>query len=308
MQNELNSQLEQVREQLQQKHAIEQALLEHRETLGKETYRLETLEIQLGMIQSDLAKLEQFGLASVLSGVTGTRAGKIDRMRAESERVEREYGDCAQIIETLEQELSTMESQLASLATVEEAYQTLAKEKERLLAENGDENAQELNALTNDLACAEDNVRRIEKAIETGEALLAEYEATFSSSRRIRTGSTMLSGTGAILRAAQGAYREHHARKVTSQIHNPVKKFCDALAEVDLTDETGVDAELRSALPQLEVFSDRATAGLTGDATGWLELETVIRTALGDLEDKLAQASQTVTQIQQRRQALIDST
>jgi len=265
---------------------LRQQLREARESLDRETYRLDTIEISLDLAQADIRELESLSLAGIMSSLLGTKAGRIDARREECETLEREHRECARAIETLKQQVAQRAAEIAGFAEPEAELQSLTAAS----ALPGEADAPSADADAPPAASGDPH-RSIERALEAGESLLNHLDGMFRLCTRLRSGPSRCRGAGALVTAAMRAYKSNVASGVTAQIAGSARHFRNRLGELDLRSERPADAEILAVLPQLARFADPAAPGLGNEVDSWAELEALTRGLVSDLQERLHHSS-----------------
>jgi hypothetical protein len=266
MSQQTDSRMEEIQTQLAERDRLKTTLMEAQETLGRENYRLDTIEECFERLQGEIGKLESMSLTSIMSSLMGTKAEKIDSLREECQNLETEHRQCDEAVLSLKKQVDQLAAELASFAEVEAEYKTIC---------------------ANDPYNNSEQIHRLEQAIETGSSLISLLSNAYGICNRLRKGPKMFDGCGALLSTVSHVGAEKAAGGVAEQIATSVRYFCTELSKLGLDPENPSDAEMIGEWSQIDRFCDPATLGANANANDWAELETLAACLVTDLQERL---------------------
>jgi hypothetical protein len=256
--------MDELQAQLAARDELQQKLAEVQQALGRETYRLDTLEVRFDLTQEEIRALESLTPAGILASISGTKAGKLDAFREECRKLENEHRECVQAVEVLTQQVAQITGELAGFEEVQAEYQALC---------------------TTEAPVEQNDIRLLDRAIDAAESLVSHVTGSYKITNRLRSGPTLLQ-CGAILRTATQAWGGKLAGDVTGQIAGSVSHFCEQVRQLGLNLGIDSDREILAACSQLERFTDPSSLGAGAEADAWAELEAVARGVLSDLQER----------------------
>lgn len=311
MLEKLNERIEEVQEQIALRDDLTSKAAEGKQTLAQGVNQLDTIEIQLGILDEEIRKLEQFGLTRIIASLSGGSEEKINALRSEYETLEQDYKKWSETVSHLEEELPKIEAQLGRFGDLDAELKSLCHEKTQLLAESGDDSGLRLEQLADELEKARDEAKKTERVVDMGEELLSSLQTTLSTTHRVRGGSGRVGCyaaggalLGAVVSTAYSKYKDNVANKLTSPVNDSIQRFRDAIFELDLSDETSENEEIRSVLPEIDL---RTQMPLDDNDDTWLQLHGLVGNVIGDLNKKLCNTQQTVETLEQEHQQILDN-
>ncbi len=246
---------------------VRRQLIAAREELGREAYRLDTIEIQLEMAQSEIDKLESLSVAGVLSSLLGTKPGKIDARREEMEVLQREQQECERAIQTLTQSVEQIESELAGFAGIEAEFQEYSADQSNAPADRPM------------------STHEVQRALDAAESLLNNVGGAFRMCNKFRNGPQLAAGQGALLSTAMQAWRDKKAGSMTGQLADAVQHLVEQLGRLKLGHDRLPD--VFALMPRLEPFAKSSSLDSNASTDAWAELEAITRSIVADLQDEL---------------------
>ena len=117
-------------------------------------------------------KLEGLSLTSLFYTVLGSKEERLGTERQEFLAAKLKHDEAVESLEHAEQEVQRLEEELKPFADAEADYDRLIEEKQRLLAESGNDKAETLLAFTEKLADLQSDAQELREAIQAGEGAL----------------------------------------------------------------------------------------------------------------------------------------
>lgn len=244
-------------------------LITAQEALDRETYRLNTIELDLDIIQSELEKLESPSAASFMASLLGTKADKIAVRREALEDLKRDREECEQGVQNLAKAADAIRAQLAEFPDVEE-------DEPQPTDQTNEPATPGQHPSAHDLRCA----------LDAGQSVLNGLAGAYKLCNHLRKGPNMFGARGVLLSTAVQAFKNKTANTVAGQIAGTIRHFRDQLVRLNLSPDFLPDIFV--LIPQIEAFVEASSLGRDAGVDAWAELEAMTRSIVGDLEEALA--------------------
>lgn len=242
-------------------------MTEAQELLDREIYRLGTVELAIEMAQSELDKLESLTVSGVMASLLGTKAAKLDAGREDLDALRCEKRECEQAVEALTNNVAELKRRIEGFAKAEAEYRALVPPPP---------------------AAGAASLHDVRRARDAGKTLLTSLGGMYGLCTRLRTGPKVFAPRGPVFSAVSDAWGKRTAGGVTGQIADAVSRFREQLGRLDLAADFLPD--VCAMLPQLEPFSDPSSLNSEAGADAWVELETVTKSIVADLDEVLRRA------------------
>lgn len=255
---------EDIKAELAERDKLAKTLMDTRDSLDRENYRLDTLEMTFEHVQEEINRLESLTLSGILSSILGTKDAKLDELRDQCDNLEVEHRHCDETVAVLKQRLAELTSQLSGFAEAEEfkGYRT------------------------NDPVRHRGRSHQLEQAIEAGTSLITLLSGAYGICKRLPSNLNTPCENGASF-ATIAPLNAKPADSVAEQIAASVQGFCAELGKLGLDPENRSDAEMLSEWNQIVRFGDPASLGASATANDWAELETLAACLVTDLQERL---------------------
>lgn len=139
------SRLEELRAQVEARGQLDQHHRGVREELVEAQYRLRGLELQVQQAEMAVRGLEGFNLDSLVLGLLGRKAQRLEQARQLKTETERQYTECTEAVTTLEREMTRAERQVEQIDSVRQEYDLLLAAKREQIEQDDGEAASELH-------------------------------------------------------------------------------------------------------------------------------------------------------------------
>ncbi len=133
---DLNQELLEVKDNMRKKAKYEEHIERLNTYLTEEKRKKYQLESLLEKEEEDVARLERFTLTSVFYSMIGKKTEKLDQEQKEVLAAKLKYTEAIETIEDVEQELAEFRALLAPVVNAPVRYQTIIREKERLIQDS----------------------------------------------------------------------------------------------------------------------------------------------------------------------------
>ena len=308
---DLNQQLTEMKEKLRLYQKLQDRYTKVEEQISQDEARLQRLKAQLDKEDSDVKKLEGLSLTGLFYAVLGSKEQQLEKERHEYLAVLLKYEECKFALSALKQEADQLRRKLSELGDVSSQYDSLLKQKEKMIAGSNDVNARKLADLAYELGDVRSDIREIEEAIEAGREAHQGLEDMLGSLESARNWGTWDMLGGGLISTAIKHSRIDEARDSGYQVQQLLGRFQRELADVDVRYNLSLD------IGSFMTFADYFFDGLITD---WLvqsrikesqqnveEMYEKVGKIVGELKASQENARQKVQVIEEKRRALIES-
>lgn len=240
---DLNQELLEVKDNLRKKAKYEEHIERLNTYLSEEKRKKYQLESLLEKEEEDVARLERFTLTSVFYSMIGKKMEKLDQEQKEALAAKLKYTEAIETIEDVERELSEFRTLLAPIGDAPIRYQTIIREKERLIKDSNSIWSEKLYDLADKEADLQTNLNEYNEAIGAGELAVGALERALSSLDSAKGWSTFDMFGGGMVSTAMKHSRLDDAKKHIHQAQNKLRVFQDELLDIkhhfDSTIEVG---------------------------------------------------------------------
>ncbi|MCM3617549.1 hypothetical protein M3936_08150 [Sutcliffiella horikoshii] len=240
---DLNQELLEVKDNLRKKAKYEEHIERLNTYLSEEKRKKYQLESLLEKEEEDVARLERFTLTSVFYSMIGKKMEKLDQEQKEVLAAKLKYTEVIETIEDVERELSEFRTLLAPIADAPIRYQTIIREKEKLIKDSNSIWSEKLYDLADKEADLQTNLNEYNEAIGAGELAVGALERALSSLDSAKGWSTFDMFGGGMVSTAMKHSRLDDAKKHIHQAQNKLRVFQDELLDIkhhfDSTIEVG---------------------------------------------------------------------
>jgi len=259
MLKELSEQLARTVEQKRLKQKLERNLYAVETELQDKSARFAALSIQLDKEKVDVEKLEHMSLTTLFYSVLGSREQQLEKERQELLSAQLSYQQTKHQVEFLEQERTSLLQQLDKLADVESEYELILSKKEDLLRQSNQAVANELIALSEQIANLNSEVKEISEAIAAGNDVISGLEQVIESLESAKNWGTWDMLGGGFIATAIKHSAVDEARNGINDVQVKMNQLTRELADVRKSVELQID------IAELESFADFFLDGLIFD-------------------------------------------
>lgn len=308
---DLGRQLVDAKEKVAARSHLQKQRVKSQDRLKADAYRLTYLEASLRQIDREMEKLDGPGLTGLFHSIFGNKLERLEQLRNDAYELRQESDDLGAAVESIRRQLEDLESRIDGLQNAEADYAALFEMKERAMLETAGEQTARLNELLQQLARAQDEVRKTESAVEAGQVVLGRLGSMSRALQRARRKRFGVIGVLDPAAAAWNVFQTQGAKPLVSRVREGLDRFHDKLAEVDTAGGTDADVELVRLATVIEQLSNELAGGWTRGAVrnraAAFPIEDEVRAALRLLEEKLHEVRQQASRMQQNKQSLIET-
>ena len=233
MLDNLDERLMQAKARVRSKHKLESMLGQTQKVVREEQSKCSNLKVKLAEEKADADKLDELSLTGLFYSVLGTKDERLEKERQEFLAAKLKHEEAAESLEDAQQEVQCLRDELARLAEADAEYDRLLDEKEKLLAETGDDRAKKLLDMSEPLTDLNSDGKELQEAIAAGQTAL-------NSLRQVRSelGSAANWGTwdmlgGGIISTMAKHSKIESAKEHAHQAQQQLRRFQEELADAD---------------------------------------------------------------------------
>jgi len=256
-----------LRDQAQNVDALQRKRSELRENTTQIENRLRALGMYVDQIAAESQRLSGFGLTAILYSLMGKKTDRLAALSAEWTTVNAQLAESQETLAGLQQEVETIERQLAQVGTVRDEIRQLMALKQTELEAAGGDAADRLKSISGEMALIQVGRDAIKKAIEAGDEairdLLDEMEVTTTFGRsKIGQGSKLIS---AVMKAGQRDTRNECASRTRASIGRFQRQIEKAIAAMGSRTDAGL---IDAGVTLKRLTSEFSGCWLSRDAAG----------------------------------------
>ncbi|MGX4599535.1 hypothetical protein [Faecalimicrobium sp. JNUCC 81] len=258
---QINTQLNNVKNEVAKKYVLEKKLNDLKKELHKSEEELNKLENNLRREKRDVDNLKTLSLSNLVSTVMGNKAEKMEKEEKEYIMAKIQYDSCQSKVSSIKSNINDTIKILSSLAKYEEEYANLLKKKIELINIYGDENTK--NKII-DLEEKIDNylkeIKEINESISVGNSLMVEIAQAKKLLNSAKNWSTFDILGGDLLSSMAKHSKIDEAQAHFSRISNLTRSFNKELRDVNIS---GVG--FSSTTKTFDIFFDNIFSDLSVD-------------------------------------------
>lgn len=256
MLEDINKEINQVKNEVAQKNVLENRLKELDEELHKSEFELKNLKTQLEKELDDVEKLKKFSVASIVSSLMRNKEEKLEK---EYLMVKIKYDNYNSKVQSLKEQISYINFRLEDLSDCEDKYSRLLQRKIALINIYGDEEIK--NKLVNmerEIDSYLEEVKEIEESIVAGNRLLNEVNNAKKLLESAKTWGTIDLLGGDFLSSLAKHEKVNDAQKCFRRISNLLDDFNRELKDVNIT-----SLNFSTTIKSVDIFFDNIFTDIT---------------------------------------------
>jgi uncharacterized protein (DUF1810 family) len=256
---EITNEIVKAKEKVKNCEKLQSTLKNTKESLYKETLKLEELKEQLNREALDVKKLEGLTITSLFHSILRDKDDQLDKERQELLLAKLKYDECNNSVNSLKELIAKYESALHDYDNCENQYENLIVEKKRLIFGMNDKTKLNLINITEELANIKSNIKELKEAIAAGKAVENELEYVVSSLESAENWGTWDMLGGGIFATASKHSKIDEANDHAFIAQNLIRKFQTELKDVN------IGADLSLNVGSFNTFADYFFDGLISD-------------------------------------------
>ncbi len=312
MLNELNRQLARTKEQVRAKRKLEAMLTQAEQTLH--TLRRDHAELQerLAVEKADVDRLESISLTGLFYSVLGTKREHLDKEKQEYVAAQLKFDENSRAVEETERDVDRLRSELGSLHDVNQTFERLLEEKERVLTESNDPRAGQLVEMSERLSDLQSDRTELREAVQAGDRALRTLRQVQADLASAGNWGTVDMLGGGMLTTMVKHSKIDAAKQRAHDAQRDLRRFQQELADADSRLHVSLD------IGGFSKFADYFFDGLLAD---WVVQSKIrgassacsstisqVASSVASCRRRLAETDNEIATVQQQRREMIEST
>lgn len=261
MLEQINIQINNVKNELARKYVLENKLNELKTELYKWEEELDKLESNLRKEKRDVDKLKKLSLSSLVSTVMGNKEEKLEKEEQEYIMAKIKYDGCKSKVNSIKSDINQITTSLNSLSKYQEEYETLLKKKIELINIYGDESTKnKIIELEEKIDYNLREIKELNESITVGNSLMSEIATAKKLLNSAKGWSTFDILGGDILSSMAKHNKIDEAQSHFSKISNLTRSFNKELKDVNISG-VGFSATTKA----FDIFFDNIFSDLSVD-------------------------------------------
>jgi hypothetical protein len=292
---ELTERLAQIKEDIGVRDKVRKDFERVRASLSAERARLRSLAEILRKETSDVERLEGLSVEGLFYQILGSKEQQLDKEIQEQLAAKLKHDQCRHAITAMEQEFAEIEQRMPKSQDLDAQYESLLKDKEKLLLEKNSDETRELIALAEKTGTLQASLKELREATLAGESVRHSLDRVLESLSSARNWGTWDMFGGGMLSTHIKHSRIDDARGHVHDAQVQAARFERELADVDLKVDVAI---------QFSSFSKFADYFFDNLITDWIvnsridESRSSASAARARVDMVLAQLRQRVSQEQ----------
>ena len=235
MLEDINKQINDIKEEIAQKQVLENKLNDLNKELCKGKEELKELEYKLNKEFDDVEKLKKLSLSNIISTIMKNKDEKMEKEEKEYLMAKLEYDQCESKIKSLKVNINTTTSRLEDLSECENEYSNLLNRKIALFNIYGDEyNKNELINMEAEIDRYLKEIKELDELISVGNRLVSEIENTKKLLESAKAWGTLDLFGGDFISSLAKHQKVDEAQRHFSRISNLLDRFNKELRDINI--------------------------------------------------------------------------
>lgn len=262
MLDQINKQLDIIKNELAKKHVLEKKLEELKKDLSISEGVLYQLEQELKKEKRDVDNLKKLSLSNIVSTVMGNKDEKIQKEEQEYIMAKIKYDNCQSKVHLITSDMINVKERLKSLSDYEDEYKDLLKKKIEIINKYGDEKTKsKIMQMEENIDSYLKEITEIEESLFVGNRLISEIYQAKKLLESAKTWSTFDLFGGDMISSMAKHSKIDEAQNHFSKIYSLTNSFNKELGDVNLS---GVS--FSSATKTFDIFFDNIFSDLSVDS------------------------------------------
>jgi chromosome segregation ATPase len=294
MNADINQQINRALDQKLQIERLQARLLSaHRQLLTKRS-QLSEVEQKLKSEEEDVERLSHLSLAELFYTILGSKEEQLEKERQEALAARLEYTQVKHAVDSLQQEIEALQSEIASLPDVEALISRLKAEREAAILQAGGANADRLRKIDDQFQDLRKQQKEVQEAVSAGDSALHGLEGVLQSLGSAENwGVWDLLGGGLLADFAKHS-RIDDARDQVFAVQELLRRFQRELSDVDMN---------QNVLITIDSFDRFADTFFDGLITDWI-VQSKIQDSLKNVQGLYTRVAQILTSLKQQLASL----
>lgn len=240
--DEINKELEQLKQGIYRCRNIDRMLEGLNEQLSEQEKRKAELEKELQKENLDVEKLNKMSLTSIFYTVLGSKEKQIEKERQEALAAQLKLDDVNRQIDETKYHISKLEAERKEVANSERRYKELFMKKHEMLLQTDSKNASKIIELEDKIVSYKANIKEIEEAISAGNKVLNSLDKVDKSLKSANNWGVwdMLGGGGLITDMIKHGHIDD-AKEMVSEVQTLLNRFRTELTDIRVTSSINIE-------------------------------------------------------------------
>ncbi|MED4228460.1 hypothetical protein [Neobacillus cucumis] len=184
---DINEKLVKIQEQLRKKEKYQGQLNEYEREWESIQETIRQLEKALQCEEKDVKRLEGISLASLFAALSGTKEKKLEKEKEEFVLAQYCLEQATLTKKDIEESKRQIENQLSDLVDIENQYENLLLEKERLVKASQSPMAEKVLEMSEQEGILQSKMRELDEAIDAGEEVAQLLDETLLALKKAQS-------------------------------------------------------------------------------------------------------------------------
>ncbi len=307
---DINEQLIGAKKRLEQQRSAKHKSVQMQDQLKQQTYKMQYAELAIEELKQHINTLESLTLTSLFSTLTGTKNEKLKEAQDRLRIAEQEFADHARTVTKLQSEFQRFTTIADNADDAGTQYDQLLQQKQKVLLDGDDGPAAELKRVVDQSASLKEQLRLLNRCLETGRELLNSISSLNKAVDRARNRNINSRGTMGL-----GSLYNHAQQKSTTPVvtraRDGIEKLRQCIDQLDLSAGTPNDLEVAEKAPNLEPLvvelHDGWIHSVVDSYTATHGIEDCVRSVLNAIDDKREEVEKQAGQTEKQRRQIIET-
>lgn len=272
---EMNERLAELKVKIIEKERLKKTLKKAMEQRDAAENKMNNMRERLKKEKADVEKLEKLTISNFLHTVSGRKQEKYEKETEEFISIKVSFDSAAAEVDNLIKSIQKIKARIDGMGDVEQQYNRLIEEKERLLVNQSDGFKERLNNIINEETRLAAEGKEVIEAVRAGKEVLCSIDRVMENLNSAGNWGTWdVLGGGLIATMAKHS-KIDEAQQEINNIRFLIKKFHSELEDI------GREIDLSIEIGSFLTFADYMFDGLFAD----LAVQSKIRDAQKRVED-----------------------
>lgn len=251
---DINKKLTDIRIKIEEKNRLNSILSKLNDEKKEAVSKKNKLLKQLNKERKDVEKLENLSLSNFIQTIIGKKDEKLEKEKSEFLSAKLKYDTADAEVKRLDKEIERVNARISEIGDLDNEYQSLIKEKEKILINSSREIKEKLDNINEREVSLEKLNMEIREAIIAGEEVLRSLDRVYDALKSAKNWGTFDMLGGGML---SGLVKHGKIDKAQAEINKTqylIKKFHRELN--DIGGEVNLSIEISSFLKFADLFFD----------------------------------------------------
>jgi DNA repair exonuclease SbcCD ATPase subunit len=252
---DINEKLVKIQELLRKKEKNQVQLNEYEREWESIQETIRQLEKTLQSEEKDVKRLEGISLASLFAALSGTKEEKLAKEKEELVIAQYRLEQATRTLKDIEESKRLIENQLSELGNIENQYEKLLLEKERLVKTSQSPLAKKVLEMSEQEGILQSKMRELDEAIVAGEDVSQLLDEALLALKKAQSwGNIDIFAKGGFITDMVKHQHIDHAEEVIRKAQASIRSFQKELLDVNKT--TNIEINISGMLKFADFFFD----------------------------------------------------